>query len=181
MIYACDTNTIYLTNPLESKSIKIIMNELSSESTLLIRSSDVVKRFLANKSNLVDLLILKNYSNEEKKKWYDLNVLGQVLNVLREQTINCESFKNNLTKQNDCHESLNQTSFEEVNTSDLYDIRIENSMTNIKNKNQITSNSPHLSHISIPASYKAGITLFAYRESELFKEILSEQELPIRK
>lgn len=182
MIYACDTNNIYLTNPLESKSIENIRNELSSESILLVRSSDVVKRFLANKSNLIDLLILKNFSIEEKKKWYDLNVLGQVLNVLREQRVNCENFTNNLPKYNDQNELLNQTSFVEINSSDLSDTRNENTIVNMKSQNQnITSNWPHISHISIPASYKAGITLFAYKESELFKEIVSELELPIRK
>ncbi|RNA23389.1 dentin sialophospho -like isoform X3 [Brachionus plicatilis] len=187
MIYACDSNFIYLTNPLESKSVESIMNELTSESILLVRSNDVVKRFVANKVNLIDLLVLKNYSNEEKKRWYDMNVLGQVLNVLREHKVYCENLSYNFLKQNDYQESLNQASFIDISPFDISDVRNENNMVSIKNQNQTntnqnsTSNWSHMTHISIPAAYKAGITLFAHRNSELFNEILSEMELPNRK
>lgn len=176
MIYACNSEFIYLTNPLESKSIDNIMNELTSESILLVRSNDVVKRFLANRSNLVDLLVLNDHSNEEKKRWYDLNVLGQVLNVLREHKLFSEN-----EKQNEHEELENQRSYIEINYPDVSELRNENSVNNFKNQSSVNpncnANRQHITHISIPASYKSGITLFAYRESELFKEILSEKEL----
>lgn len=185
MIYACDSNFIYLTNPLESKSIENIMNELTSESILLVRSNDVVKRFLANKSNLIDLLILNDHSDEEKKRWYDLNVLGQVLNVLREHKALSENVASNMLIKSEYEESESRENFIDINTPEVSGIRNEYSLNNLKNRSSMnqncTTNRQNITHISIPASYKSGITLFAYRESELFKEILSEKELPVIK
>ena len=84
MIYACDADCVYLTNPLEIKSVEAMMKELTSESVLLVRSVDVLKRFNANNVNLIDLLKINNCSPKEKQKWFDLNVIGQCVNVLRE-------------------------------------------------------------------------------------------------
>lgn len=119
MIYAISLNDVYLTNPLERKPIETMLRELNSESVLLVRTEDVTRRFNANPVNLNELLTMKNHSNEEKKRWFDLNVLGQVANVLR-------------------------------------------------------SSSSHITHVTIPASYIAGITLFAHTDSSLYKEILLE-------
>jgi len=60
------------------------MKELTSESVLLVRTVDVIKRFNANNLNLVDLLKMENCSMKEKRRWFDLNVIGQSVNVLRE-------------------------------------------------------------------------------------------------
>ena len=91
MIYASDSDCIYLTNPLEVKSVESIMKELTSESHLLVRSADVIKRFNANNQNLIDLLTLEKCSFKEKKRWFDLNVIGQCVNVLRESRTNNSS------------------------------------------------------------------------------------------
>ena len=76
MIYACDSNNVYLTNPLETKPIEMIMNELTSESVLLVRSHDIIKRFNANNSSLNDLIELHERDADERKRWHDMNVLG---------------------------------------------------------------------------------------------------------
>ena len=84
MIYACDSDGVYLTNTIERASIETLMLELTSESVLLVRSQDVIKRFKANNTNLMELLTMKCKSNKEKRRWFEMNVLGQVINVLRE-------------------------------------------------------------------------------------------------
>ena len=38
---------------------------------------------------------------------------------------------------------------------------------------------PKLTHITIPAAYSSGITLFALRETELGKELLDAPELTL--
>lgn len=101
MIYACELDCIYLTNPLEIKTVDTIMKELTSESVLLVRNVDVIKRFNANNENLVDLLNMENCSFKERKKWLDLNVIGQCVNVLREAI----ATKTNEDSQNDVIES----------------------------------------------------------------------------
>ena len=101
MIYACELDCIYLTNPLEIKTVDTIMKELTSESVLLVRNVDVIKRFNANNVNLVDLLNMENCSLKERKRWFDLNVIGQCVNVLREAIVT----KTNEDSQNDAIES----------------------------------------------------------------------------
>ncbi|XP_062598330.1 uncharacterized protein LOC134259741 [Saccostrea cucullata] len=77
MIYGVSSKGVYLTNPLEIVSEETIMEQLTSDSILLIRRQDVVNRF-RDWSPLNDL-ITKN-----DKRWNEMNVLGQVVNVLRE-------------------------------------------------------------------------------------------------
>lgn len=83
MIYAITSNDVYLTNPLERKPIESMLRELNSDSVLLIRIEDVFKRFNANPVNLNEFLIMKDHLSEEKKRWFNFDVLGQVVNVLR--------------------------------------------------------------------------------------------------
>ncbi len=77
------------------------MKELTSESVLLVRNADVIKRFNSNNVNLVDLLNMENCSLKERKRWFDLNVIGQCVNVLREAI----TTKTNEDSQNDVIES----------------------------------------------------------------------------
>lgn len=122
MIYAISSHEIYLTNPLERKPVDTMLRELNSESVLLVRTEDVLKRFKANPTNLNDLLCMREeHTLEERKRWCDLNVLGQVVNVLR-----CPS---------------------------------------------------NLTHITIPASYVPGITLFARVNSNVYEEIMNWSDL----
>ena len=243
MIYACDLDGIYLMNPIERKSIENIMNELTSDSVLLVRSTDIVKRFTANNANLHELLSLRALDGEERKRWLDMNVLGQVLNVLRELNANDSKQDADTTLENQDHgsnrnNSLLANSFhldaahefnnaqDESNEgqrrhnhfrahhhisnqdemlSNQHDanagghimqslsshslsslINLAESLTMpTNNGNQTTttsasssiSNSSSISHVSIPASYVPGITLFAYRDSDLYKEISLADDL----
>lgn len=143
MIYGCDFDSVYLTNPLETKPVDLIMNELTSESVLLVRTEDVLKRFNANKTNLEDLISMAKLSEKERKRWLEMDVLGQVIEVLSENGIQL-----NL--------DLNKTGSNGPRNS-IYPLRHE-------------SNN-FISHIAIPASYVPGITLFAHSDSSLFNEI----------
>jgi hypothetical protein len=189
MVYACDINNVYLTNPLETKSIETIMNELTSESVLLVRCYDVIKRFSANNSNLIDLISLSGFSSDERKRWLDMNVIGQVLSILREHKANQESNGGVsrgvgggggvflLDELNDVANSQSSGSSESVNSM-LNSAVLIHSVENGGGGGGVNQ-SLNLKHITIPASYKSGITLFAYKDSELFKEILEAKELPI--
>lgn len=142
------------------------MNELTSDSILLVRTQDVIKRFNANKYNLLDLVVMKNFSKEERKRWFDLNVLGQVVYVLRENKSYHENFLNKISNQLETLDPNSTSSFE---SQDLEQF-----------SSQQTSGTSITTHVTIPASYKSGITLFAYKESFLFKEIIQEPELSIK-
>lgn len=39
---------------------------------------------------------------------------------------------------------------------------------------------PATSHVSIPAIYEAGITLYVQKDSEAYKEVMAAPELPLR-
>ena len=143
MIHGCNKNELYLTNPVEKKPLEEILNELTSESVLLVRRKDVIKRFIANNSNLADMRMF----SLKHERWSEMNVLGQVVNVLRES--NCIS---------------------QMDTNEWYDFPT-GSQTNI-NSDLRTDILSKTSHIKIPASYIPGITLFAYRDSNLYNEIL---------
>jgi hypothetical protein len=180
MVYACDSDSVYLTNPLESKSIDAIMTELTSDSVLLVRSSDVIKRFNANSSSLVELVSMSRHSAREKKRWFDMNVLGQCLSVLRDYKSKSESSAANLSSVlNSSLSMLRENEIEngEGNNEDepanYYELNAAFSL------NTTSAYNPSITHISIPASYVPGITLFAYRESSLFREIMSACELPL--
>jgi hypothetical protein len=145
MIYGCGTDScINLTNPIERKTVDLIMKELTSDSILLIRSIDIFKRYNPDNSNLIELI------KHSDKRWQNMNVLGQIVNVLRE-------FKVNDTTNNSNH------------------------FTNTRSSNGgCSGNSNLISHIEIPASYVPGISLFAYSDSQLCKEIFEAIEVPIK-
>jgi len=148
MIYGCDMNTIHLTNPFETKPVDLIMNELTSQSVLLVRTEDVLKRFIANQTNLEDLVSLSKLSANERKRWLEMDVLGQVVEVLGEHDIQLDL--------------------------DL-DKNGSNSARNPEYPLRHESNN-FISHIAIPASYVPGITLFAYSDSSLLNEIKESTE-----
>ena len=58
MIYGCGgtDSCINLTNPIERKTVDLIMKELTSESVLLVRSIDIIKRYNPDNSNLIELI-----------------------------------------------------------------------------------------------------------------------------
>ncbi|XP_050399662.2 uncharacterized protein LOC126816899 isoform X1 [Patella vulgata] len=129
MVYGVSSKDIYLTNPQEKVREEIIMEQLTSDSVLLISRQDIVQRF--HEDSDIDLRQLLTQSDE---RWCTMNVLGQVVNVLREAGLaNNPGYRTQLT-----------------------------------------------SHISIPAVYETGITLFVQSNTETWYELKSVDELPLR-
>ncbi|GAA6087669.1 uncharacterized protein LOC113648645 isoform X1 [Tachysurus ichikawai] len=95
---------------------------LCSESVLLIRREDVLKRITADSP-------LPPIDHPNDPRWKTLNVEGQVRKMIEEE--NCEE------------------------------------------------DHPKMTHITIPAAYSSGITLFALKDSAISQELLSAPELPL--
>lgn len=79
MIFGVSPDGVFLTNPLESVSVNVISEQLCSESELLVRRTDIISRWHPT----CDLQSLTNVEQDER--WDNLNVLGQVVDVLREE------------------------------------------------------------------------------------------------
>ncbi|XP_060075223.1 uncharacterized protein LOC132554909 [Ylistrum balloti] len=130
MVYGVSSKGVYLTNPLEIVPAETVMEQLTSDSVLLVRRQDVVNRFR-------DWAPLNDFLKQRDTRWQTWNVLGQVVNVLREA---CTALSHQIPRH----------------------------------RAQLTS------HITIPAAYKAGITLFVRQNTEVTEELLSAQELELR-
>lgn len=203
MIYACDPDGVHLTNPIERVSIETLMLELTSESVLLVRSQDVVKRFKANTTNLMELLTMTCQPSREKRRWFEMNVLGQVINVLREHKASelggpadgSADLLNDFDSA-DASTLLQNGSSEDFSRVDMahYHHHATQFMaetnggflgsgggTSASGASSSSSSASLTTHVAIPASYVPGITLFAYRDSQLFQEILSASELSLKK
>ncbi|XP_015603697.1 uncharacterized protein LOC107271793 [Cephus cinctus] len=126
MIFGVGPAGIYLTNPLQCLPEQIVWHQLVSPSVLLIRRADV----LAHWNSLTDLRPLTTLD----QSWRRLNVLGQVVNMIRE--------------------TMGQ-----------------------RQQGQIVCNGT--SHIRIPASYRAGITLVMSADTAAADELLHADELPL--
>jgi len=77
MVWGVSGHEIYLANPLEMVHERLLVQQISSPSDLLIRRSDVMSRFHPS----LDLSEILNLG----QRWQDMNVLGQVVNVIREE------------------------------------------------------------------------------------------------
>lgn len=121
MIFGVGPAGIFLTNPLQCLPEQILRHQIVSPSVLLIRRADV----LAHWNPTTDLSAMKSFDH----RWRKLNVLGQVVNMIRETMgeRNCTS----------------------------------------------------ASHVRIPASYQAGITLVVHSDSEVAKELANAEQLPL--
>ncbi|CAH1779784.1 unnamed protein product [Owenia fusiformis] len=127
MVYGVAHDGVYLTNPLDVASEERISRQLCSNSVLMIRRNDILTRYHED----IDLGDLMSFPDE---RWRELNVLGQVVNVIREHnTQRLPGFRPTLT-----------------------------------------------SHITIPAAYRAGITLFVKKDSDVYKELMEAEELPLK-
>ncbi|GFN95270.1 Gyrb_0 protein [Plakobranchus ocellatus] len=126
MVYGVSHQGLYLTNPLEIVSERSAMKQLCSDSVLMVRRQDIISRYRKT-TDLGELL------SHPDPRWSTMNVLGQVVNVLRE-----------------------------FNMPSVPGYRL-----------QVTS------HISIPACYKAGITLFMRKDKAAWSTLLSAPDLPI--
>lgn len=80
MVYGVGPRGVYLTNPLEIVPEDMMMEQLSSDSVLLVRRQDVVSRFQPTAS-------LAPLMHHQDPRWCTMNVLGQVVNVLREHNM----------------------------------------------------------------------------------------------
>ncbi|XP_025075968.1 uncharacterized protein LOC112553153 isoform X2 [Pomacea canaliculata] len=80
MVYGVGSRGVYLTNPLEIVCEDTLMEQLTSDSVLLVRRQDVVSRFQPS----VSLAPLIAHADP---RWCTMNVLGQVVNVLREHNM----------------------------------------------------------------------------------------------
>ncbi|KAK7082897.1 hypothetical protein SK128_002156 [Halocaridina rubra] len=78
MIFGVGPQGIYLTNPLECVSDCLLGDQLCTDSILLIRRADIVSRW-GRGDRLIRL------TQQKDTRWLDMNVLGQVLGVLKEQ------------------------------------------------------------------------------------------------
>uniref|UniRef100_A0A0C9R8N7 GyrB_0 protein n=1 Tax=Fopius arisanus TaxID=64838 RepID=A0A0C9R8N7_9HYME len=126
MIFGVSQAGIYFTNPLECLPEQIVWHQLMSPSVLLIRRADV----LAHWNPTTDLAKLAQMDH----RWRRLNVLGQVVNMIRE--------------------SMDQKRPPRFRTADP-------------------------THIRIPASYSAGITLVMRSEAPAAEELLNAEQLPL--
>jgi len=156
MIYGCDgKETVFLTNPVESKSVQVLSNELASESVLLVRSWDVVKFFRLNGGNLADLALV------DDRRWTEMNVLGQVVHVLREFKFSAQQQQ----QQTGCGAA----------SSVPVPIGANGSLAGCSGGcSNLTT------HVKIPASYVPGIMLFVYSDSTLAKELFEAPDLPCK-
>ncbi|KAK7504557.1 hypothetical protein BaRGS_00004043 [Batillaria attramentaria] len=80
MVYGVGPRGVYLTNPLEIVPEETMMEQLTSDSVLLVRRQDVVSRFQPTAS-------LAPLMRHQDPRWCTMNVLGQVVNVLREHNM----------------------------------------------------------------------------------------------
>ncbi|XP_035739752.1 uncharacterized protein LOC118449378 [Vespa mandarinia] len=126
MIFGVGQAGIYLTNPLQCLPEQLVWHQLVSPSILLVRRADVLARWNVN----TDLTLLAKMD----QKWRKLNVLGQVVNMIRE--------------------AMNQRQQPNVTTIGT-------------------------THIRIPASYQAGITLVMCADSAAATELLHAEQLPL--
>jgi hypothetical protein len=78
MIFGVGPNGVYLTNPLDCVSEDLISEQLCSPSELLVRRADVLYRFDPSTCDLSELTVCRD------ERWDEYNVLGQVVNLMRE-------------------------------------------------------------------------------------------------
>ncbi|MCI4393578.1 hypothetical protein PGIGA_G00159240 [Pangasianodon gigas] len=123
LIFGVAPNAVFMTNPLDVVSEEELHVRLCSDSVLLIRREDVLKRLTAD----CPLSLISDHQNDPR--WKTLNVEGEVRKMIDEE--NCEE------------DHLKMT------------------------------------HITIPAAYSSGITVFALRDSSIGQELLSAPELPL--
>ncbi|XP_048515071.1 uncharacterized protein LOC105689586 isoform X2 [Athalia rosae] len=126
MIFGVGPAGIYLSNPLQCLPEQVVWHQLVSPSILLIRRQDV----LANWSTNTDLRPLTFLD----QRWRKLNVLGQVVNLVRE------------------------------------------TMGQRRQSSGITTS---VTHIRIPASYRAGITFVMRSDAPAAAELLRTEQLPL--
>lgn len=148
MIFGVGPNGVYLTNPLESVSEEILLDQLCSKSEILIRRSDVVSRWHPT----CDLQMLAETDDES---WDNYNVLGQVVDVLREEHQRPVQLASPMGQSSGSNGPSNSGA-------------------------AACQNPVQRTHVKIPAAYKSGITLFVNTNMECYAELMSCPELPLK-
>jgi len=137
MVWGVSGQDVYLANPLDVMSEQTLLPQLQSPSELLIRREDVVSRFQSS----LDLMEVNRLGH----RWREMNVLGQLVNVIRE--------KRYLDKEE--AQLLMESSADTIVTL--------------------------ASHVNIPASYTAGVTLFCSVDNQEGLRCISESpDFPLR-
>ncbi|XP_068612603.1 uncharacterized protein [Brachionichthys hirsutus] len=119
LIFGIAPDAVFMTNPLDVVSEGELHRRLCSESVLLIRREDVLRRLTPDRC----------LSGLSGPRWTSLDVEGQVKRIRLEEQ--------------EEHDGVKST------------------------------------HVTIPAAYSSGVTLFALRRSALAQELLAAPELPL--
>ncbi|XP_039277754.1 uncharacterized protein LOC111046183 isoform X2 [Nilaparvata lugens] len=90
MVFGVGPRGVYLTNPLECVDEASMLMQLSSESVLRVRRADVINRW----TPATDLTPL---TRQPHRAWNSMNVLGQVVNIIREEKWNRQGLNRTLT------------------------------------------------------------------------------------
>jgi hypothetical protein len=80
MVWGVSGRDIFLTNPLEVLPDTCLLPQLDSPSEVLVRRDDIIQRFTPS-TNLRRIISNRQGFNQ---KWREMNVLGQVVNMMRE-------------------------------------------------------------------------------------------------
>ena len=157
MVFGVCNNGVFLTNPLESVGEQILSKQLSSPSEILIRRNDIISKW-----NLTcDLQSLMDVEDDER--WEQYNVIGQVINVLREE-----------------HQKPANVS--SPSNSNANNIPNAGAPPTSQGSTSQYSNPIQRTHVKIPASYKSGVTLFVNSASnaECYNDLFACQDLPLK-
>ncbi|XP_012277600.1 uncharacterized protein LOC105698161 isoform X2 [Orussus abietinus] len=126
MIFGVGPGGIYLTNPVQCLPEQVVWHQLVNPSVLLVRRADVLAHWNST-TDLTPLTLLN-------QRWRKLNVLGQVVNMVRET---------------------------------------------MWMRQQPAVSMSYTTHIRIPASYEAGITLVMSSEAPAATELMLAEQLPL--
>ncbi|KAG9262167.1 hypothetical protein AMEX_G23902 [Astyanax mexicanus] len=124
LIFGVAPNAVFMTNPLDVAGEEDVHVRLCSESVLLIRREDVLKRLT------LDCPLSLISDQQADPRWKTINVEGQVKQMINEE-------------------------------------------------DHSDQDHPKTTHITIPAAYSSGITLFTLRDSAVGQELLGAPELPV--
>lgn len=83
MIWGVSGKDVFLTNPLEVQKDSCVVAQLDCASELLITRDQIVQHFTPNTDLRCIISNMRGFNN----RWKEMNVLGQIVNMLRENTL----------------------------------------------------------------------------------------------
>jgi hypothetical protein len=97
IIYGISSRSIYLMNPMEIRTPQQLYEQLTVESITYVARQDIIQRYNRCPMPLTPLAMHMNQSNGfSDRRWRTMNVLGQIINVLREDRQSEENEARNL-------------------------------------------------------------------------------------